>query len=236
MTKAARAIVCLLASWLPAGVHAQAFQCRTPQRVSVPNVAPDGPIRRMPVTGYTLALSWSPEFCKGREALAAQRFQCSGRNGYFGFVVHGLWPHGSSGSWPQWCATPRKPDPATARKALCMIPSERQIARQWAKHGACMTARPENYFNATRILYSSLRWPDFDALSHKPDLTAGEMRAMFVAANRGWREDAIGIKLSARGWVQEIRLCYDKRFYPARCDRSRFGARDDARVKIWRGL
>ncbi|MFZ1743141.1 MAG: ribonuclease T, partial [Pontixanthobacter sp.] len=69
--------------------HAQAYQCRLPQDVSVPKISPQEKPRRMPVTGYTLAASWSPEFCKGREMEARHRTQCSGRNGRFGFVAHG---------------------------------------------------------------------------------------------------------------------------------------------------
>ena len=85
---------------IPSPALAQAYQCRIPQQLSVPRVSPDGPTRRVPVTGYTLALSWAPEFCKGREGRRADAVQCSGRNGRFGLVVHGLWPDGRS-TWPQ---------------------------------------------------------------------------------------------------------------------------------------
>ena len=80
-----------IAKWLAllalagaAPVHAQAYQCSVPARVSVPQVRPDGPARQVPITGYTLALSWSPEFCKGRESRADDAVQCSRRNGRFG--------------------------------------------------------------------------------------------------------------------------------------------------------
>ena len=49
-------------------------------------------------------------------------------------------------------------------------------------------------------------------------------------------EDAIGIELTPRGWLEEIRLCYSKTFRPARCTPSRWGAKDTAPAKIWRGL
>jgi ribonuclease T2 len=48
---------------LPSVASAQAYQCRAPQVRAVPTITPDGPRRELPVTGYTLALSWSPEFC-----------------------------------------------------------------------------------------------------------------------------------------------------------------------------
>ena len=52
-------LLAALALAAPAAASAQAYQCRAPQVASVPKVAPDGPRRTLPVTGYTLALSWS---------------------------------------------------------------------------------------------------------------------------------------------------------------------------------
>ena len=224
--------LCLI---VPTIASAQAYQCRMPQRVSVPQVTPDSRARILPVTGYTLALSWAPEFCKGRETQARHRTQCSGRNGRFGFVVHGLWPE-SRGSWPQFCPTRGKLTPAELRRNLCMMPSARLVARQWVKHGSCMTRRPETYFKVTRILWDSLRWPDYDRISRQDGLTAGDIRKAFFDANPGWRRDAIGVHLDSRGWLEEIRLCYSARLRPTRCDSRRFGAKDGVKAKIWRGL
>lgn len=99
-----------------------------------------------------------------------------------------------------------------------------------------MTRHPATYFKVTRILWNALRWPDYDRISREDDLTAGTIRTRFVDANPGWTREAVGVKLNARGWLQELRLCYDKRFMPKACNRARFGARDAAKAKIWRGL
>ncbi|HEY6965418.1 MAG TPA: hypothetical protein VI407_09380, partial [Erythrobacter sp.] len=85
----------------PEPARAQAYQCRAPQVTRVPRITPDGPRRKSPITGYTLALSWSPEFCRTRADDPAHAVQCSGENGSFGLVVHGLWPESAKG-WPQW--------------------------------------------------------------------------------------------------------------------------------------
>lgn len=202
----------------------------------MPAVPRDGPVRQMPVAGYTLALSWSPEYCRGRESRTADRRQCSGRDGRFGFIVHGLWPEGHGGSWPQWCPAARKPTSAELARNMCITPSAGLLAHEWAKHGACMVRRPESYFKVTRILWNSLRLPDFDRLSRKEPLTAGEIRGAFTDANPAWKPGDVGLKLNERGWLEEMRLCYGKDFMPAPCDRRRLGPRDSARVKIWRGL
>jgi ribonuclease T2 len=189
----------------------------------------------LPVTGYTLALSWSPEFCKPRKDDRAHAVQCSGQNGSFGLVVHGLWPE-SGQSWPQWCEAGGVLTPGDIRGAMCISPSQRLIARQWAKHGSCMVKRPAQYLKVTRILWDGLRIPDYDRISREDTLTAGRIRAAFADANPGWPESAIGVKLNARGWLEEIRLCYAKTFRPARCTAARWGAKDGTAAKIWRGL
>ena len=226
-------LTCLLVPAAP--LAAQHYQCSVPRSVNVPRVTPDAPPRPMPVTGYTLALSWSPEFCKPRRDSRAHATQCSGDNGRFGLVVHGLWPDGARG-WPQWCPTRARPTPRELRENLCMMPSARLIARQWAKHGACMVRRPGTYLRITRILRNALRIPDYDRISREEGLTAGRIRAALADANPGLERDQVGVTLNARGWLREIRICYSARFLPTRCGARRFGARDAIPAKIWRGL
>ena len=220
---------------MPSLAHAQAYQCRMPRALDAPFAERNGPVRQLPVTGYTLSLSWSPEYCKGRETRRVDALQCSGRNGRFGFVVHGLWPE-SGRRWPQWCPTRRHPTGIEVARQLCLSPSPGLVSRQWAKHGSCMTRQPETYFKVTRILWNSLRWPDYDRISRNEDLTAGEIRAAFVDANPGWKESQVGVHLNERGWLEEIQLCYSRRFRPIRCDKRQFGAGDGKAAKIWRGL
>ncbi|MEL7446364.1 MAG: ribonuclease T [Pseudomonadota bacterium] len=236
MFRRASGLAVVAAFLLPSIASAQAYQCRMPRVSTVPQVAPDSTPRSMPITGYTLALSWSPEFCKPREGQSAHATQCSGDNGRFGLIVHGLWPDGARG-WPQWCPSRNTLTPIEVRRNMCMMPSTRLISRQWAKHGSCMTRKPETYFKVTRILWESLRIPDYDRISREDGLTAGRIRQALADANgRHVQPSHIGVKLNSRGWLQEIRLCYGNDFMPKRCDDRRFGARDGATAKIWRGL
>lgn len=219
---------------LPAAAQAQAYQCELPGAIAVPAVPRDAQPRRLPVTGYTLALSWTPEFCRFREDKSRHARQCSGKAGRFGFTVHGLWPD-SGDSWPQWCSATR-PDAADLCANMCISPDAALLARQWAKHGSCMTRKPATYYRVTRILYNGLRWPDFIRLSREDGLTAGVIRTRFADANPGWSPEDVGVHLDNKGWLEELRLCYDKRFMPTPCDRQRYGAKDSQRAKIWRGL
>lgn len=230
-------LVPALLAFSPVSARAQAYQCRAPTApMPVPAIEQDGPTRLMPVAGYTLALSWSPEFCRGREDSRTHARQCSGREGRFGFIVHGLWPNGRGESWPQWCPARSRPDPATVRQHLCITPDARLLAHEWAKHGSCMVGTPQTYFRVTQVLWNSLHWPDFDRLSRRDDLDAGAIREAFADANPPFRPEHVGLVVNERGWLREMRLCYDRRFRPAPCTPRRFGPADSATVRIWRGL
>jgi ribonuclease T2 len=222
---------------LPSPVLAQAYQCRVPDRIELPPPAqPDGPARRTAIGGYVLAVSWSPEYCRSKAARDPDNMQCNGRNGRFGFVLHGLWPEASKGPAPQWCALEPAPSEADYRANLCRTPVPWLIRHEWAKHGSCMARTPAGYYKVAGILYDSLRFPDGDALSVRPALTVGELRAAFRRANPGWRKDAVGVLVSNGGWLREFYLCLGKDFMPRACPRRNFGPKDAVPLKIWRGL
>ncbi len=217
----------------PSLVLAEVPACRLPPQVSTPALpAPDGPRRVLPIAGYTLALSWSPEYCRtrGRDPRAA--FQCGGKVGRFGFILHGLWPEAAPGSWPQWCpATPLSAD--AVRRNLCMTPSPDLLAHEWAKHGACMASTPDAYFKAGAELLRTVRFPDMARLSRRPGLTAGDLRSALRGTTPAIPATAIRVKANARGWLDEVHICYGKDLQPATCTER--GAEDSAPLKIWRG-
>ena len=232
--RAARSSLLALLALLPAApALAQSYQCAPPARIEPGRpLRQDGPTRRVAVASYVLAASWSPEYCKGD----AQGMQCSGRNGRFGFILHGLWPEARQGPPPQWCALTPRPSPDLIRRNLCMTPVPWLIEHEWAKHGSCMARTPEAYFRTAAILWRSLRWPDADRLSRAEGLTAGQFREAFIAANPDWRPGQIGLLLSRNGWLREVQLCYGRNFMPQDCPRRTLGPRDSAPLKIWRGL
>lgn len=222
---------------LPAPALAQAYQCRVPPQVEQPRPArPDGPPIRKPIGGYVLAISWSPEYCRGKRAQDPDNYQCNGRIGRFGFVLHGLWPEAAKGAPPQWCSLKLRPTPADLRANLCMTPVPWLIEHEWAKHGSCMSPTPAAYYKASGILWRSLRLPDADRLSRQDFLTVGDLRSAFAKRNPAFPARAIGVLVSNGGWLREVQLCYGKDFLPAPCDKRTFGPRDSAPLKIWRGL
>lgn len=228
----------LVALLLPAPALAQAYQCRAPARIDLPPPPqPDGPRRTSPVNGYTLAISWSPEFCRGGKAAKdPDNYQCNGRIGRFGFVLHGLWPESGQGKYPQWCSLTPRPTEADLKANLCMTPVPWLLEHEWAKHGSCMATTPAAYFKVAGILWNSLRLPDADRLSRQPGLTAGDLRRAFVARNPDFPLESVAVRTSNGGWLREIQICYGKDFMPRRCEARQFGPKNDVPLKIWRGL
>lgn len=219
---------------LPAPALAQAYQCSARLAVPpLPQIQREGPRSNVPIRAYTLAISWAPEYC--RNDRDPQSVECSGRYGRFGMIVHGLWPEGD-GQAPQWCQANAIPTPDTLRRNLCMTPSPYLIAHEWAKHGSCMAKTPDAYYAMARRLWDKLKWPDVDALSRKPGLTVGDLREAVALANPGLRRETIGVLISDKGWLRELRLCYTRSFKLQACKRRQFGPNDAKALKIWRGL
>lgn len=218
----------------PTAADAQAIACALPKSIPAPAAPNPGESVRAPVTGYLLALSWSPEFCRARADEPRHRLQCGGEMGRFGFILHGLWPDASGRADPGWCRAAALPDPATIREHLCTTPSPDLLAREWAKHGTCGFADAPSYFRAGSRLFGALRFPDMNALSRR-QTTAADLRRAFVARNPAIPPDAIGIVANRRQWLQEVRLCLGRDFRPRACAPEDRGVRNIVPVKVWRG-
>ncbi|MEH3037732.1 MAG: ribonuclease T2 [Sphingomonas adhaesiva] len=222
---------------VPGAAAAQALSCEIPAQL--PRPRPDlpsasQPVRRLPIASYTLAISWSPEFCRTRADRPNAQFQCGGGN-RFGFVLHGLWPDGPGKDWPQYCrATPilsRK----VIRDHLCATPSPQLLQHEWAKHGTCMAGyTPQRYFAKSNALFAQLRFPDMERLSRTPQ-TAGRLAEEMARSNPGLGVDMMRITTTRQGWLDEIWLCLDKRFRYARCPTHQGGVTPATTVRIWRG-
>jgi ribonuclease T2 len=232
----AHGLVAVAALLAPAAVQAQALSCSVP--ATLPRPTPDGPDARepkrvMPIGGYTLALTWSPEYCRTRQASARDRLQCGGGN-RFGFTLHGLWPDGPDKTWPQYCKPAALIDEPVIRRNLCATPSPQLLQHEWAKHGTCMSPDPARYFAESTRLYRGIAYPDMAALSRRPQTTASVTRA-FARANPGLRADMIRLNVNRKGWLEEVWLCLGTDLNPRGCKATGEGARANAPVKIWRG-
>ncbi|MDB5682387.1 MAG: ribonuclease [Sphingomonas bacterium] len=231
-----RRLIGALALIAPAPLLAEDAACNIPARLSRP--APEGPTAReprrfVPIARYTLALAWSPEYCRMRAASARDRVQCGGENA-FGFTLHGLWPDGPGKIWPQYCRPAALLPEGVIRRNLCATPSPQLLQHEWAKHGTCMTSDPARYFATASRLYRRVRSPDMAALS-RGALTAAGFRRAFARANPGTRPDMIRLGVNARGWLEEVWLCLGTDLAPRRCPATGEGVATGRPIRIWRG-
>lgn len=169
---------------------------------------------------YLLTLSWSPQFCTTKPSDP----QCSGEH-RFGFVVHGMWPQYSNGSWPQFCSTAKGlSDPSSM---LDIMPSTSLIGHEWQKHGTCSGLDAKGYFGLTRAAYQSIKIPDrFKNPKDYISTTVIELKKAFKSANPKLSDDAFGVSCSGRQ-LSEIRICLDKSLNPRSC-----GARDKCKGQV----
>lgn len=224
----------LVAMAAPLPAMAQAGQCRLPSVIPRPHVegpTVDDPRRVLPIGYYTLAVSWTPQYCRTSRGGAPDAFQCGAGN-RFGFTLHGLWPDGYGKAWPQYCkragVLPRK----VVRDHLCATPSVQLIQHEWVKHGTCMPTTPTRFFALSRKLYHALRYPDMAALARRETLSAQDFTRAFAAENRGMVADGLRLNLTRDGALSEVWICMDKRYRYITCPPQQGGVRDRARVTI----
>jgi ribonuclease T2 len=228
-----RLILLFLILLVPGSAFAQAQMCSVPAQLPAPKRQPTEERRIIPVGAYTLALSWSPEYCRTRRDDAGNT-QCNGRVGRFGFILHGLWPDGAGSVWPQYCRPVNTVPQSVARATLCTTPSVDLQQHEWEKHGSCAFTDAGHYFRASRIMYGAVRYPDMDALSRNPSLTVGTFSAEFARANAGLSRDMLRVNANERGWLEEVWICLDKRMRPRRCPATG-KANGESPLRIWRG-
>lgn len=227
----------LLGMAVPTTAGAQAYSCPVPSDAL--EIRPDGPDAQQPrrlrtIGSYTLAISWSPNYCRTAGERPGSRLQC--RDGRFGWTLHGLWPDGTGAEWPQYCRPARLLPQPVVRSGLCATPSAQLMQHEWAKHGTCMAGEtPASYFRRSNALYRGLRYPDMGALSRREGLTAGALAAAMARANPGLAADMMRVTADRQGWLDEIWLCLDKAFRYRRCPAHQGGLAPTASVRIWRG-
>lgn len=191
------------------------------------------PVRQVRTTGYTLALSWTPEYCHSRRGDRTSDPECGNPRLSRGFTLHGLWPDGDGPNrWPQYCHPVSILTPAQMAAALAFTPSPQLLQHEWAKHGSCTGTDPVRYFADEDRLYQRIAIPDMGALARRPDLTADEVAAAFATANPGLPASAVRLNVNRSGWLEEVWLCLglDKR--PRPCAASQGGAPAGSTLRI----
>jgi ribonuclease T2 len=173
---------------------------------------------------YLLSLSWSPEHCAS-SAGGRDNQQCGGSRN-FGFVVHGLWPQYEKG-WPQDCGGETRVAGNVIQRMLPIMPSDRLIQHEWAKHGTCSGLSQQRYFEAVQNAFAAVRIPrEYQQPIQQVNVSPEDIKGRFLAANPGMNERSVRVQCSGR-FLSEVRVCLTKDLKPRACPASvRDGCRD----------
>ena len=119
---------------------------------------------------------------------------------------------------------------ATVRQMFCRTPSPVLLQHEWQAHGACGFADARAYFGQAARLFDQLRLPRIEAIP-RDRLTAGAVRAAFVAANPAFRPRDVFVQTTRDDALAEVRLCYDLAYRPTACPGGN-GAPDGVRLRL----
>lgn len=172
-------------------------------KVSLPQ-----PARAQNFDYYLLNLSWSPEFCYSHPNAA----EC-GRHA--AFVLHGLWPQNSDGTYPQDCSNaPGPPNPA---KYSDIYPDRSLLEHEWRTHGTCSGLSPDAFFQTARMAFQSLRIPPTLAqlrtqISMRPD------QILYLVQQSNPAIPAQSLALSCgNNYLTAVEVCLDQQLRPVAC-------------------
>ena len=164
---------------------------------------------------YVLALSWSPTWC-ALEGEARGAPECRLENNR-GWVLHGLWPQYEQG-WPSYCPTSaRNPSRRETREMAWLYGSAGSAWHQWNKHGRCSGMSADDYYEASREAFESVRTSDlFRVFDRDLRLPASVIEDAFLEDNPELRADGVTVTCKA-GRIQEVRVCLTRDLEPRLC-------------------
>jgi ribonuclease T2 len=157
---------------------------------------------------YLLNLSWSPEFCHSHPNAA----ECASHST---FVLHGLWPQNTNGSYPENCST--SPGPTDPASFSDIYPDQGLLEHEWRTHGTCSGLNADDFFTTARTAYKSVVIPaTLGNLSAQISMPPSEIISLFTKANAGLSPDSMAVSCG-NNFLTAVELCLDKSLHPIAC-------------------
>ncbi|GAC1414951.1 MAG: hypothetical protein NVSMB62_01640 [Acidobacteriaceae bacterium] len=158
---------------------------------------------------YLLNLSWSPEFC----ATHSGSPECAAHPG---FVVHGLWPQNTSGTYPENCSN--APGPSNPGSFTDLLPTVSLIQHEWTTHGTCSGLSADAYFALIRRAFQETHIPPPFTAPHQTQtmLSPDALLAEFSAANPGFPQGSLALSCG-NNYLTAVEVCMDKSLHPQAC-------------------
>jgi ribonuclease T2 len=157
---------------------------------------------------YLLNLSWSPEFC----ATHSDSPECG--HG-LGFVVHGMWPQNTNGSFPENCSN--APGPTDPQADTDIIPTVSLVEHEWQTHGTCSGLAANDYFTQIHKAFAAVKIPTNIGAGQDPDGVApGDLLARFASANPSYPTGSFALSCG-NNRLTAVEICLTKDLSPEAC-------------------
>jgi len=181
-------------------------------------------------TDFILAVSWQPAFCETRPNRPECRSQREGRRDATRFSLHGLWPQPRGN---EYCNVPGEIEQASKRgkwhdlpaldlsgptrdELSSLMPGYRSFLHrhEWYKHGTCMEATPQTYFEISNRLLNDLnRTPLRELFTRNigKEISARQIRVAIREAYGDTARNRITVSCKRDGrrmLINELRISY----------------------------
>ncbi|MGC1461696.1 MAG: ribonuclease T [Terracidiphilus sp.] len=158
---------------------------------------------------YLLNLSWSPEFCYSHPSAT----ECAA---HAAFVLHGLWPQNTNGTYPESCST--APGPADPGQFKDIYPDPGLLQHEWQTHGTCSSLSADAFFQTARSAVRSITIPPTLAtLTSQTSLPPNQIVALFTASNPSIPPESFAVSCG-HNYLTAIEVCLDKSLHPIPCN------------------
>jgi ribonuclease T2 len=157
---------------------------------------------------YLLNLSWSPEFCYSHP----NAVECASHST---FVLHGLWPQNTNGSYPENCSN--APGPSEPSTFSDIYPDQGLLQHEWHTHGTCSGLNANDFFNTARAAVHSITIPPtLSNLSSQTSMAPDEIVSLFTRANPSLSSNSIAVSCG-HNFLTAVEVCLDKSLHPISC-------------------
>lgn len=157
---------------------------------------------------YLLNLSWSPEFCYSHSDAP----ECASHST---FVLHGLWPQNTNGSYPEKCSDAAGPSDPSSFKDI--YPDQDLLEHEWSTHGTCSGLNANDFFSNARTAYQSITIPPILAsLTSQTSMPPDEIVSLFTRANPSLSADSVAVSCG-HNFLTAVEICLDKSLRPIAC-------------------
>ncbi|WP_263365126.1 ribonuclease T2 [Edaphobacter bradus] len=157
---------------------------------------------------YLLNLSWSPEFCYSHRTAP----ECAQ---HLTFVLHGLWPQNTDGTYPQHCSD--APGPSDPSQFADIYPDPGLLRHEWQTHGTCSGLSADAFFTTARNAVQSVAIPPtLTQLTQQISLPPSQILGLFTASNPGIPASSLVLSCG-NNYLTAIEVCMDKQLHPTAC-------------------